>query len=40
MESNRGEALASRATAAGNGGRATLGLVAGTEAVLTLTADF
>jgi hypothetical protein len=34
------EAFAARATAARNGGRATLGLVAGEESVLALAADF
>ena len=40
MESNWGEPLAARTTAAGDGGRATDGLVTRTEAVLTLAADF
>jgi hypothetical protein len=39
-ESNRREAFATRATAARNRGRATLGLVAGKEAVLAFPADF
>ena len=39
-KSNRREAFAARATAARDGGRATLGLVAGEEAVLAFPADF
>jgi hypothetical protein len=34
------QAFAARATAAGDGGRATLGFIAGEESVLTFAADF
>jgi len=39
MGSNRRKTLATRATAAGDGGGATLGLVARPEAMLTLPAN-